>query len=89
MPLAHREGDARSCGAVTVVQGQNTVRINGRLWAVLGDPNTHGGGELINSIGSVRINGKPIIVKFDSALPDTLGHPNPSATGSSDSVRVT
>ena len=91
MALAHRENDARICGATTVVVGQSTVRINGKLWAVLADPNTHGAGNLINSISSVRINGKPIIVKHDTAVADSLlfpPHNIPKATGSCDSVNV-
>ena len=91
MPLAHRENDSRICGAVTIVVGQSTVRINGELWAVQMDPNSHGAGGLINSISSVRINGKPIIVKHDTAVTDSLlfpPHDTPKATGSCDSVNI-
>lgn len=73
MPAAHRNGDARVCGAATVVAGQTTVFVNGRLWAVSGDPNSHGGGGLVPSGTSVFINGLPVIVHApDGAAPDAL-----------------
>jgi len=73
MPAAHREGDARICGAATVVTGQGFVRVNGKLWAVEGDPNNHGGGALIASISHVRISGKRVIVHApDTAEPDAF-----------------
>jgi uncharacterized Zn-binding protein involved in type VI secretion len=87
MPKAHRDGDDRSCGAKTVVVGQSTVFVNGKLWAVLDDPNDHGNGQLINSSGStVFIEGKPVIVHgADHAKPDNAGHPDPmTAEGSGD-----
>ena len=69
----HRHGDSRDCGAKTVVVGQSTVFVNGRLWAVLNDPNTHGNGELINTGTTVFIEGKPVIVVSpDPAKPDRL-----------------
>ena len=73
MPQAHRHGDKRSCGASTLVVGQSTVTVNGRLWAVVGDINTHGMGQLKNSGSTVSIQGKLVIVHApDSASPDTL-----------------
>lgn len=73
MPPAHRHSDARVCGATTNVQGQSTVKVENLLWAVVGDPNTHGGGELINSGTTVKIEGKEVIVHAaDSASADTL-----------------
>lgn len=91
MPVAHRQGDLRVCGAVTVVVNQSTVTINGQLWATLGDPNNHGGGNLINSTGSsVTIAGKPVIVHGpDAAASDSLlfpPHDNPKTAGGSASV---
>ena len=74
---AHRHGDKRACGATTVVQGQSTVTINGKLWAVEGDPNTHLNGNLNNTTGSsVTINGKPVIVHGPdlAKVPDNQGH---------------
>ena len=47
MPATHRHGDARACGATTIVSGQSTVFMNGVLQSVNGDPNTHGAGNLI------------------------------------------
>lgn len=87
MPAAHRHGDARICGATTLVAGQGTVYVNGQLWAVAGDPNSHGGGKLIpGGGGEVYIEGKRVIVNTaDSAEIDDAGHPNPStAAGSGD-----
>lgn len=72
MPKAHRHGDARVCGASTVVQNQGTVYVNGELWAVEGSHNSHGNGGLIPTTGqSVVVDGKPIIVHGpDHAVPD-------------------
>lgn len=73
MPQAHLNGQARICGASTVVSGQSTVYVNGQLWAVENDPNSHGEGGLIPSGYGVFIEGKPIIVHApDSAQPDLL-----------------
>lgn len=75
MPLAHRDTDARSCGAATTVVEQSTVFCNGKLWAVKGDINTHGGGQLIDTAGhTVFCEGKPVIVKGDLAEIDGAGH---------------
>lgn len=41
MPGAHRHQDVRFCGATTIVTGQTAVVVNGRLWAVEGDRDTH------------------------------------------------
>jgi hypothetical protein len=44
------------------------------LWAVEGDPNTHGAGNLDNTTGSsVTINGKPIIVHGPDLAKNTDG----------------
>lgn len=73
MPAAHRHGDARICGATTVVAGQGTTYVDGRLWAVIGDPNTHGDGGLIPTGSSVFIQSKLIIVNTpDHAQIDDL-----------------
>lgn len=76
MPGAHRHGDSRFCGATTVVEGQGTVFVNGKLWAVENDPNTHNEGRLIAVTGStVFINGKKVIVAIgDTATVDDAGH---------------
>ncbi len=70
---AHRHNDSRICGAKTIVEGNQTVFVNGRLWAVKGDPNSHGNGRLINTGTTVFIQGIPVIVVFpDPAMPDNL-----------------
>lgn len=49
--------------------------VNGKLWAVKDDQNTHGAGQLIPSGNSVYINNKLVIVhKPDNALADNSGH---------------
>lgn len=85
MPGNHRNGDSRFCGASTRVTGQSSVFVNGKLWAVDGDPNSHGAGNLVPVYGAknVYINGKLIIVAVgDIAKPDNAPHPtgptNPS-----------
>jgi uncharacterized Zn-binding protein involved in type VI secretion len=78
MPGAHREDDSRYCGASTIVSGQGTVYVNGKLWAVEGDEETHGNGDLISTVGStVLINGKRVIVFGDTASGDDQDHPLP------------
>lgn len=77
MPKAHRNNDPRACGAKTTVVGQSTVFVNGELWAVKDDMNTHMEGQLINSYTGVYINGKPVIVHTpDKAKVDKAGHVN-------------
>lgn len=79
MPFAaHRDDDPRKCGATTIVTGQTFVFVNGKLWAVEGDENSHGEGGLIAQTGStVLINGKKVIVHGpDPAEIDNLGHVN-------------
>jgi len=91
MKQAHRHGDSRICGATTVVTGQSTVTVDGKLWAVKGDPNTDRGGALINTTGSsVTINGIPVIVDGpDNAGSDNLlfpPHNNPKTEDGAASV---
>ena len=92
MPAAHRETDSRACGATTIAIGQSTVFVNGKLWSVEGDPNTDGGGGLVASETTVKINNIPVIVLGNSAFADDLcipvGGPHcaPSATSGSDDV---
>lgn len=75
MPKAHRNGDQRACGAATIVQGQSSVTVNGKLWSVDDDPNSHGEGGLIPTGSSVTINGKRVIVHTpDKAKIDLLFH---------------
>lgn len=92
MPKAHRNGDRRICGASTIVVNQGSVTVNGRLWAVKGDVDSHGMGALKNSFTSVYVEGIPVIVHTpDSASPDAIcfivdgPHCNPkTAQGSGD-----
>jgi hypothetical protein len=73
MPPAHRQDDPRVCGATTVVVGQTTTFVDGKLWAVKDDINTDGNGQLIPSGTSVFIQGKPVIVhRPDDAEQDDL-----------------
>lgn len=92
MAHAHRQDDSRICGAGTIVAGQDHVTVEGKLWAVAGDPNDHGAGGLITTHAWLTINGKGIIVAGDSANADALcpvpPHCNPSAVGYSDLVDV-
>jgi uncharacterized Zn-binding protein involved in type VI secretion len=85
---AHRHGDARSCGATTVVTNQSTVFVNDQLWAVKDTINSHGEGKLINTTGdTVFIEDKPVIVHGpDHAQPDNAGHPDPMTAAESGDV---
>jgi hypothetical protein len=86
MVEVHRNNDDRACGATTTVVGQGFVFVDGQLWAVVGDPNTDGGGGLIpGKIAAIYINGKRVIGKGDDADPDSLCpidpiHCDPKAT---------
>ena len=93
MPPVHRHGDARTCGATTIVSGQSTVFVNSKLWAVEGDGNTDGGGALNASGSTVKIGGIKIIINApDSAAPDSLcpkpggPHCSPSTAAGSGNV---
>ena len=87
----HRHGDARICGATTVVSGQSTVFANGRLVSVDGDPNTHGGGALNASAKNVYCEGILVVNHTaDTAAPDALcpipPHCGPSTAAGSPNV---
>ena len=88
MPAVHRHGDARVCGATTIVSGQGTVYANGLLVSVNGDINTHGAGALVAGSDNVFAGGKAVVNNTpDAALIDTLGHApalTKTAAGSSD-----
>jgi uncharacterized Zn-binding protein involved in type VI secretion len=71
----HRNGDSRTCGAATVVAGQNTVFANRRLVSVNADPNSHGGGALSARCNQVFVNGKMVVIVGNSAAPDSLCPP--------------
>ena len=75
MPAIHRHGDARVCGATTIVSGQSTVYANGVLVSVNGDVNTHGAGALVAGSDNVFAGGKAVVNNTpDAALVDSLGH---------------
>lgn len=80
---AHRKDDLRTCGAKTIVIGQSSVFVNNKLWAVEGDINTDGEGQLIPVTGnSVYVENEIVIVHGpDDAEPDlicpTKGGPGP------------
>jgi len=77
MPNAHRNQDTRFCGALTTVVGQNNVFVNSLLWAVEGDPETHGDGELVCTYGpkNIYVHSKHAICAIgDSAVADDAPH---------------
>jgi len=95
MPAIHRNTDGRTCGASTIVVGQSSVFANGLLVSVNGDPNTHGGGNLIASCNNVYINGKLVVNHSpDGSYPDALcpwlggAHCFPQTNGGSPDVFV-
>lgn len=91
MPGAHRNGDSRFCGAATIVEGQGTVFVNGRLWAVNNDPESHGEGRLIAVYGAKNVyaEGKLVIVAVgDIAGSDLQFHPLPPTDPQSSSGDV-
>lgn len=56
-----------------MVAGQSSTFVDGKLWAVQGDPNSHGAGALIPTVSSVLIQGKAVIVNSpDPASADNL-----------------
>lgn len=86
MPAAHRQDDLRKCGGKTIVSGQGSVYVNGKLWAVDGDQNDHVGGALAPAGTTVKINNKKVVVVGDLAAGDLLHPPPPTDadTGSGD-----
>lgn len=93
MVEVHRNGDSRACGASTVVAGQGFVYVDDQLWAVAGDPNSHGGGALnAGQIAAIYINDIRVIGVGDSAGADALcpvvgpPHCSPDATSGDSNV---
>ena len=81
MSDVHLDGDLRVCGATTVVSGQGSVYVNGKLWAVQGDQNSHTDGQLLASGTSVLIEGNMVIVHApDQAADDVPGHGSDTRT---------
>jgi hypothetical protein len=94
MPSVHRNTDSRACGATTVSAQSRNVFVNGLLWSINGDPNSHGGGALVAATKNVFIGGVAVCNNNDSATPDALcaplggAHCAPSAVGGSSNVFV-
>ncbi len=83
MPSIHRQDDSRSCGASTIAAGQSTVSAGGKLVSVVGDPESHGGGNFFEPSGrTVSISGIKIIIVGDHAAGDAALHP----TGATDAA---
>jgi uncharacterized Zn-binding protein involved in type VI secretion len=72
MPAAHRNLDSRACGAKTISLQNKNVYVNGKLWSVNNDPNSHGAGNLIAKTNNVFIGGKMVVNLGDAARPDSL-----------------
>jgi hypothetical protein len=73
MPGAHRNGDSRFCGASTIVVGQSTVFVNGILWAVEGDKDSHcfeGDLQAVYGAKNVYIENKLVICAMGDAAAD-------------------
>lgn len=72
MPGVHRNGDTRFCGASTVVEGQSSVYVNGRLASVDGDPNTHleGRNKPVYGARNILLEGKLIICAVGDSVYD-------------------
>lgn len=94
MPGAHRDTDSRTCGATTVSAQSKKVYVNGFLWSINGDPNSHGGGALTAATNNVFIGGTAVCNSNDGAGADALcvplggAHCGPSANTGSDNVFV-
>ena len=84
MPAVQRVGDQNSAGGV-ILDGDNTVLVNGRAIAVrgssvsphpccghLGCPPTHCNAKTQANNSTVLVNGVPLVLSTDT---DTCGHP--------------
>ena len=78
MALIHRNDDARTCGATTIAS-QSKLTFAGEAAALEGDIETHGAGQFNPSGRKVTFQGKTLICIGDSAVTDSLLHPNPAA----------
>lgn len=75
MPLAHRNNDDRFCGAKTIVMNQSTVFVNGILWAVEGDKDTHcvmGTLSAVTGTKNIYVEGKLAICAVGDIASDDL-----------------
>lgn len=73
MVIVHRNNDLRGCGATTIAS-QSTVTAGGQPIAVVGDAESHGGGNFVENNRKVSIGGKSIIGLGDNATGDSAGH---------------
>jgi len=73
---AHRNTDSRACGASTVTAQSKNVYVNGLLWSINGDPNSHGDGNLSAATKNVYVNGLLWSINGD---PNSHGDGNLSA----------
>lgn len=91
MPGAHKDRDLRFCTAYTIVENQTTVFVNNKLWAVEGDPNSHGEGRLYAVYGAKNIyveNQLIICAVGDKGHDDEQGHPAPPTDPSTASTNT-
>ena len=95
MPAVHRHGDARACGATTIVSTNSTVFCNGELISVNGNVNTHGAGALIAGSAhmychsTLVVNNTPDGAAADSLCPSAGGaHCAPVTAAGSPNVFV-
>ena len=61
MPGVHLNGYTRVCGAGTIATAKRVYSDGGKLWAINGDVNSHGGGALIAGSRRVFSNGQAIV----------------------------
>ena len=89
MVAIHRHGDARACGATTIVSGQSTVYSNGNLVSIHGNLNSHWGGALVARSKNVFIKGIAVVNHTpDSAAEDDEGHSSTQTAEGSPNVNV-
>ena len=82
MPGIHTKDMARACGAVTVtIYGSQKAKANGKIIAVVGDPNSHGAGNFATNNSKRVYSGGILVINHtpDTAAVDGIGHP-PSIT---------
>ena len=79
MASVHRHGDARTCGATTIVSTNSTVFCNDKLISVHGNVNTHGAGALTAGSSHMYCHSTLVVNNTpDGAVADSLC---PSAGG--------
>ena len=95
MVAVHRHGDARACGATTVVTTNSTVFANGKLISVNGNANSHNSGALTAGSNHMYCHSTLVVNNTpDSAAADSLciplggAHCAPSTAAGSPDVNV-